>query len=143
MKKNRTPQVRKERGNQEIPVDPFTAGVYIATMMATIEVLRIHGHPYTEICNESIIEAVDSLNPYMHARGVAFMVDNCSYTARLGSRKWAPRFDYVLDQQAYVAVDNGTAMSNAEAVNEFKSHPVHKALAACAEMRPPVVRCPD
>jgi ketol-acid reductoisomerase len=51
-------QVRKERGSQEIPVDPFTAGVYIATMMATIEVLRIHGHPYTEICNESIIEAV-------------------------------------------------------------------------------------
>ena len=29
-------------------------------------------------------------------------VDNCSYTARLGSRKWAPRFDYNLDQQAYV-----------------------------------------
>jgi len=27
-------------------------------MMATIEVLRVHGHPYTEICNESIIEAV-------------------------------------------------------------------------------------
>jgi len=43
---------------------------------------------------------VDSLNPYMHARGVAFMVDNCSYTARLGSRKWAPRFDYILEQQA-------------------------------------------
>jgi ketol-acid reductoisomerase len=35
----------------------------------------------------------------MHARGVAFMVDNCSYTARLGSRKWAPRFDYILEQQ--------------------------------------------
>ncbi len=28
------------------------------------------------------------------------MVDNCSYTARLGSRKWAPRFDYMLEQQA-------------------------------------------
>ena len=27
-------------------------------------------------------------------------VDNCSYTARLGSRKWAPRFDYIFDQQA-------------------------------------------
>ena len=65
------------------------------------------------------------------------MVDNCSYTARLGSRKWAPRFDYVLDQQAYVAVDNGTA-TNPETINEFTSHPVHKALAACAEMRPPV-----
>ncbi len=43
-------------------------------MMATIEVLREKGHCYSEICNESIIEAVDSLNPYMHARGVAFMV---------------------------------------------------------------------
>ena len=51
----------------------------------------MQGHPWSEICNESIIEATDSLNPYMHARGVAFMVDNCSYTARLGSRKWAPR----------------------------------------------------
>ena len=159
-----------------IPLNPFTAGVYIATMMATVCTLQEKGHPYSEICNEvsggvrrwcaegdaigraggsaargtgavpsslyrfhpsaasspthptppsvhthtpvpqsiietvlcsppgvcplqSIIEAVDSLNPYMHARGVAFMVDNCSYTARLGSRKWAPRFDYVLDQQ--------------------------------------------
>ena len=61
----------------------------------------------TEICNEAVIESVDSLNPYMHARGVAFMVDNCSYTARLGTRKWGPRFDYLLEQQAYVAVDNG------------------------------------
>ena len=58
-----------------------------------------------QICNESIIEAVDSLNPYMHARGVAFMVDNCSYTARLGSRKWAPRFDYIVCQQAFTAID--------------------------------------
>ena len=47
---------------------------------------------------QSVIEAVDSLCPYMHAKGVAFMVDNCSRTARLGSRKWAPRFDYLLEQ---------------------------------------------
>jgi len=136
-------EVRANRVESEIPINPFTAGVYIAVMMATVQTLSDKGHPYSEICNESIIEAVDSLNPYMHARGVAFMVDNCSYTARLGSRKWAPRFDYILDQQAYVAVDNGTAMNSAEDVNAFKSHPVHKALAACAEMRPPVVRCPD
>jgi ketol-acid reductoisomerase len=67
-------------------------------------VLREKGHNYSEVCNESIIEAVDSLNPYMHARGVAFMVDNCSHTARLGSRKWAPRFHYNLMQRAYTAV---------------------------------------
>ena len=49
-------------------------------------------------CVGQVIEAVDSLCPYMHAKGVAFMVDNCSRTARLGSRKWAPRFDYLLEQ---------------------------------------------
>ena len=52
----------------EIPVNPFTAGVYVAVMMATCEVLRTAGHPFSEICNEAIIEAVESLNPYMHAR---------------------------------------------------------------------------
>jgi len=69
---------------------------------------------------------VDSLNPYMHARGVAFMVDNCSYTARLGSRKWAPRFDYILEQQAYVAMDNREPV-DAEAFQKFLSDPVHQA----------------
>ncbi|KAJ0110337.1 hypothetical protein Patl1_02432 [Pistacia atlantica] len=89
------------------PLYPFTAGVYVALMMAQIEILRKKGHSYSEIINESVIESVDSLNPFMHARGVSFMVDNCSTTARLGSRKWAPRFDYVLTQQALVAVDSG------------------------------------
>eukprot|EP00891_Asterochloris_glomerata_P009483 jgi/Astpho2/9483/fgenesh1_pm.00145_%23_22_t len=130
-------KVRAARKEDEIPLNPFTAGVYIATMMATVQVLREKGHPWSEICNESIIEATDSLNPYMHARGVAFMVDNCSYTARLGSRKWAPRFDYVLDQQAYVAIDNNEPL-NEDAVNDFLKDPVHQALAACSEMRPPV-----
>ena len=36
-----------------------TAGVYIATMMAQIDVLLEHGHSYSEVCNESIIESVD------------------------------------------------------------------------------------
>jgi len=130
-------KVRAARDEAKIPLNPFTAGVYIATMMATIEVLREKGHPYSEICNESIIEAVDSLNPYMHARGVAFMVDNCSYTARLGSRKWAPRFDYILEQQAFTAVDEGSVQDK-EIISKFLADPVHKALATCSTMRPSV-----
>ncbi len=85
----------------------------------------VQGHPYSEICNESIIEAVDSLNPYMHARGVAFMVDNCSYTARLGSRKWAPRFDYILDQQSYVAIDQNLDLDQ-RYLQQYLDDPVHK-----------------
>uniref|UniRef100_A0A061RVA1 Acetohydroxy-acid reductoisomerase n=1 Tax=Tetraselmis sp. GSL018 TaxID=582737 RepID=A0A061RVA1_9CHLO len=130
-------EVRAKRVEDDIPLNPFTAGVYIANMMATLTCLKEKGHCYSEICNESIIEAVDSLNPYMHARGVAFMVDNCSYTARLGSRKWAPRFHYVLQQQAYTAVDAG-AEEDEEVFNSFLNDPVHKAMEACAAMRPPV-----
>eukprot|EP01023_Acetabularia_acetabulum_P068350 TRINITY_DN967_c0_g1_i1.p1 TRINITY_DN967_c0_g1~~TRINITY_DN967_c0_g1_i1.p1 ORF type:complete len:565 (+),score=134.93 TRINITY_DN967_c0_g1_i1:121-1815(+) len=130
-------KVRENRVEEEIPINPFTAGVYVAVMMATIEVLREKGHPYSEICNEAIIESVDSLNPYMHARGVAFMVDNCSYTARLGSRKWAPRFDYILEQQAYVAIDNDEPVDE-EIFAQLKSNPTHEALKTCQGMRPPV-----
>jgi ketol-acid reductoisomerase len=130
-------EVRAKRVEADIPVNPFTAGVCIANMMATLTCLKEKGHCYSEICNESIIEAVDSLNPYMHARGVAFMVDNCSYTARLGSRKWAPRFHYVLKQQAYTAVDNGEP-EDEEVFQSFLNDKVHKAMATCASMRPPV-----
>ena len=44
-------------------------------------------------------------------QGVVFMVDNCSYTARLGSRKWAPHFDYVLEQQACRVVSSPLSWS--------------------------------
>ncbi|KAL7109593.1 hypothetical protein ACP275_06G184500 [Erythranthe tilingii] len=119
------------------PLYPFTAGVFVALMMAQIEILRKKGHSYSEIINESVIESVDSLNPFMHARGVSFMVDNCSTTARLGSRKWAPRFDYILTQQALVAVDNNAPI-NRDLISNFLSDPVHGAIEVCAELRPTV-----
>ncbi|MFH7319058.1 ketol-acid reductoisomerase [Desulfurivibrio sp. D14AmB] len=129
-------QVRAER--QGMPaVNPLTAGVYCATMMAQIDLLIEKGHCLSEVANESVIEAVDSLNPYMHHKGVAYMVDNCSTTARLGSRKWAPRFDYNLAQQAMVDFDAGKP-ADTNLIEAFKSHKIHQALAACAELRPTV-----
>lgn len=130
-------EVRSERKEDEIPLDPFTAGVYIATMMAQIDVLMENGHPYSEVANESVIEAVDSLNPYMHARGVSYMVDNCSTTARLGSRKWAPRFDYILTEQSYPALDAKDSLDEG-LVDRFKQHDIHKVLEECAKLRPSV-----
>jgi len=130
-------KVRAERDEDKIPLNPFTAGVYVATMMAQIDVLLEEGHPYSEVVNESVIEAVDSLCPYMHYRGVAFMVDNCSFTAKTGSRKWAPRFDYILDQLAYTAVDNGAAL-NEDLIADFENHKVHQAVEECCKLRPSV-----
>ncbi|MPZ50705.1 MAG: ketol-acid reductoisomerase [Dehalococcoidia bacterium] len=129
--------VRAERIDENIPLNPTTAGVYIATMMAQIDILLANNHPYSEVANESVIEAVDSLNPYMHARGVSYMVDNCSTTARLGSRKWAPRFDYILTQDSYVKLDEKQDLNKA-LIPAFKGHKIHQVIEACAKLRPSV-----
>lgn len=130
-------KVRAARDEDNIPLDPFTAGVYIATMMAQVDLLVEKGHPYSEVANESVIECVDSLNPYMHARGVAYMVDNCSTTARLGSRKWAPRFDYLITEQSYVRLDDKEPLETG-VVEKFREHPIHGVLEECARLRPSV-----
>jgi len=130
-------EVRASRDDDKIPLNPFTAGVYVATMMAQIDVLAAAGHPYSEIVNESVIEAVDSLCPYMHYRGISFMVDNCSFTAKTGSRKWAPRFDYLLEQLAYTAIDNGVPVKE-NLLEEFKNNIVHQAVEECCKLRPSV-----
>jgi ketol-acid reductoisomerase len=131
--------VRATRDKRQTPLDAFTAGVFCGVAIAQIDLLIAKGHPWSEIANESVIEAVDSLLPYMHARGVAYMVDNCSTTARLGTRKWAPRFDYVLEQQAFTAIDADDGGSvGAAHFADFESHPIHDVLKAVGKMRPPV-----
>ena len=75
------------------------------------------------------------MNPYMDFKGISHMVDNCSHTARLSSRKWAPRFDYLLEQEAEPLLQ---AEPNAALVDAFKSNPIHGILAKCQEYRPSV-----
>ena len=131
-------KVRAARSANPPPaINPFTAGLYCAVMMAQIDLLIEKGHCLSEVANESVIEAVDSLNPYMHFKGVAYMVDNCSTTARLGSRKWAPKFDYNIQQQAFVDYDANKPADDT-LIAAFKNHKVHEALAVCATMRPSV-----
>lgn len=129
--------VRGRRAHQAPPIDGFTAGVYCGAMMAQVDTLIENGHPYSEIANESIIEAVDSLLPYMHARGVAYMVDNCSTTARLGTRKWGPRFQAMLEQIAFPSVAARDSTPD-EPPEGFLTHPVHEVLHQLGEMRPAV-----
>ena len=102
-----------------------TAGIYIGGMMAQIDILLNNGHSYSEIVNESIIEATDSLNPYMDERGVAHMIDNCSTTARLGARKWAPRLDYLLQQNMSLTLKTE---DETDIINKFTNHKIHTAI---------------
>ena len=50
-------RVRANRREEAIPIHPITAGIYLATMVAQVDLLKEKGHPYSEIANESIIEA--------------------------------------------------------------------------------------
>lgn len=129
--------VRAKRDQLHTKVHPVTAGVYVATMMAQVDILKERGHPYSEIVNESIIESVDSLNPYMHFKGVSYMIDNCSTTARLGARKWGPRFDYALNQEVLPVLDSHP-MTDEDLIEQFLNNPVHPVLAQCALLRPPI-----
>jgi len=128
-------EVRARRARRAPSVDPFTAGVFIATMTAQIDEFAERGHPWSEIVNESVIEAVDSLLPYMHALDVAYMVDNCSRTARLGARRWGPRFQAAYEQ---IAFPGAAAPTDPALIEAFTAHPMHDALAAAAELRPSV-----
>lgn len=128
----------------DLPIDEVTAGVYLATMVAQCDVLMMAGHEYSEVANESIIESVDSLNPYMHFKGVSYMVDNCSTTARLGARKWAPRFDYLFQQQFLRDFLNpGDLSERNKLIEDFKAHKVHDVVRVCASLRPSVDIMPE
>jgi ketol-acid reductoisomerase len=129
-------QVRATRAARATAIDPFAAGVFLAVMTAQVDVLRAKGHPWSEVTNESVIEAVDSLLPYMHARGVAHMVDSCSVTARLGTRRWGPVFEAMLTREAFPAADRGAG--DAAAFDRFEHHPVHAVLRTLSGLRPPV-----
>ena len=65
------------------------------------------------------------------------MVDNCSTTARLGARKWAPRFDYAVTQTVLPALGQSQAKDEA-LFARFLDSKVHEALAVCLDLRPPV-----
>ena len=101
---------------------PRTAGLYIAGMMAQIDILLEKGHLNSEIVNESVIEATDSLNPYMDEKGIAHMIDNCSTTARLGARKWAPILEILLDENMF---NENNACGN---INDFINHDIHNVI---------------
>jgi ketol-acid reductoisomerase len=130
-------EVRVARDGEPTPTDPTTAGLFCGAMVAQVDVFRAEGHPWSEIANESIIELVDSLIPFMHARGVAYMVDNCSTTARLGARKWGPRFEAAFNQQAFPRLDGDGARDEA-LIASLEVHPIHDVLATIAKYRPAV-----
>ena len=129
--------IRASRAHRNIPIDGIAAGAFAAAMTAQVDLLRRQGHPWSEVANESVIEAVDSLIPFMHARGVAYMVDNCSTTARLGARRWGPVFEAAFSRVVLPALDQGAGPDPA-LMEAFRGHTLHQVLATLSRFRPPL-----
>lgn len=132
-------------------INPVAAGMYVAMMVAQVDELRRRGHHWSEVVNESIIEAVASLNPYMKSGGIDYMVDNCSVTARRGDREHYEDFQQAT-QNAYAimemaqelervddAVDNVVDLADFKARKQHAAmlnHPIHNALSMFDAFRP-------
>lgn len=59
------------------------------------------------------------------------MVDGCSITARLGTRKWGPRF-----QLAFSVDDQPDDERTAEDFEDFLRNPLHGDIEKCFALRP-------
>ncbi|MDE2037735.1 MAG: ketol-acid reductoisomerase [Patescibacteria group bacterium] len=114
----------------------FAAGVYVSGIMAQLHTLLANGHNVSEVVNESFIEAVDSLTPYMDARGVAYMVDNCSTTARLGTRLWGPVFRDRLSRA--LRGPRPTIEEMIRIKDSLFDGSLHRDIQLCMDQRPPV-----
>ncbi|KAI9349432.1 mitochondrial ketol-acid reductoisomerase [Zopfochytrium polystomum] len=86
-------------------------GAIQGIFQAQYEVLRKNGHSPSEAFNETVEEATQSLYPLIGAKGMDWMYDNCSTTARRGALDWAPEFYAATKpvfERLYAAVANGS-----------------------------------
>ncbi|KAH6909087.1 ketol-acid reductoisomerase [Coprinopsis sp. MPI-PUGE-AT-0042] len=86
-------------------------GAIQGLFLAQYQVLRKNGHTPSEAFNETVEEATQSLYPLIGQKGMDYMYNACSTTARRGALDWAPRFEAAnvpIFEQLYESVKNGT-----------------------------------
>lgn len=67
-------------------------GALAGTMEAQYNCLRGHGHSPSEAFNETVEELTQSLIRLVGEKGMDWMFNNCSETARIGALRWKGRF---------------------------------------------------
>ncbi|KIY46908.1 ketol-acid reductoisomerase [Fistulina hepatica ATCC 64428] len=92
---------------------------------AQYEILRRNGHTPSEAFNETVEEATQSLYPLIGAKGMDYMYNACSTTARRGALDWAPVFEKAnlpIFERLYESVRNGTETRKALEFNGRKTY---------------------
>ncbi|KAF9463895.1 6-phosphogluconate dehydrogenase [Collybia nuda] len=86
-------------------------GAIQGLFLAQYQVLRKNGHSPSEAFNETVEEATQSLYPLIGQKGMDYMFNACSTTARRGALDWAPEFEKAnvpIFEKLYESVKNGT-----------------------------------
>ncbi|ODV63569.1 ketol-acid reductoisomerase [Ascoidea rubescens DSM 1968] len=94
--------------------------------LAQYDVLRENGHTPSEAFNETVEEATQSLYPLIGAKGMDYMYDACSTTARRGALDWYPKFREVLKpvfEELYSSVKTGAETQRSL---DFNSQPDYR-----------------
>jgi len=95
-------------------------GMIQGAFKAQYDILREKGHSPSEAYNETVEEALASLYPLIHRKGMDWMFANCSTTAQRGALDWSPKFYKALRpviEECYKEVENGN-----EAMKSIKSN---------------------
>lgn len=100
-------------------------GAVQGMFLAQYEVLRERGHTPSEAFNETVEEATQSLYPLIGGKGMDYMFNACSTTARRGALDWAPRFHKALKpvfNDLYDAVKDGSETRRSLSFNSSKTY---------------------
>ncbi|KAF8322605.1 ketol-acid reductoisomerase [Clavulina sp. PMI_390] len=92
---------------------------------AQYEVLRRNGHSPSEAFNETVEEATQSLFPLIGEKGMDYMYNACSTTARRGALDWAPIFEKAnlpVFEALYKSVKDGTETRKSLEFNGRKTY---------------------
>ena len=100
-------------------------GLIQGAFKAQYDVLIENGHSPSEAYNETVEEALESLFPLIHEKGMDWMFANCSTTAQRGALDWAPKFEKVIKpviQECYQEVKNGNEIKTVIQANSNKNY---------------------
>lgn len=93
--------------------------------LAQYKVLRANGHSPSEAFNETVEEATQSLFPLIGEKGMDYMYNACSTTARRGALDWAPLFEEAnrpVFEKLYASVRDGTETQRSLDFNGRKTY---------------------
>jgi len=100
-------------------------GAIQGLFLAQYKVLRANGHSPSEAFNETVEEATQSLYPLIGQKGMDYMYNACSTTARRGALDWAPIFEKAntpIFEQLYQSVRDGTETRKSLEFNGRKTY---------------------